>query len=147
MGSAMGFTIYVRMKKLGKQKKESLRSIPYELEKRPDTVRAFLAALVELEAAAYNARRDEGQLVAYLTKGEIKDQADAGKVSFGLRGGKDADAGAAVENAIQCFEDGIYRVFAGDEEVTELEREFTWDEGCEFTFIRLAMLSGLNWGW
>ncbi len=143
----MGFTIYAKLKKLGKQRKESLRSIPYELEKRPDTVREFLTALVELEVGAYNARRDEGQLVAYLTKEEMKDQAGRGKISFGLRGGKDADAAAAAENAIQCFEDGIYRVFAGDEEVTELDGKFIWDEGCEFTFIRLAMLSGLNWGW
>lgn len=143
----MAFTIYAKMKKLGKQKKESLRLFPYELEKRPETVREFITALVELEAAAYNARRDEGQLVAYLTKSDIKDQADAGKVSFGVRGGKDADVGAAVENALQCFEDGIYRVFAGDEEVTELDGKFVWEEGCQFTFIRLAMLSGLSWGW
>ena len=48
----------------------------------------------------------------------------------------------AVVNTIQCFEDGIYRVFADEEELTNLEDKIPWKEGMIFTFIRLTMLSG-----
>lgn len=52
-----------------------------------------------------------------------------------------------MENALQCFEDDIYRVFVGDEELTELEQAIPWGQGGNgeepvFTFIRLTMLSG-----
>ena len=77
-----------------------------------------------------------------VTKEEIREQAGRGKITFGLRGGADASEEDAVENAIQCFTDGIYRVFAGEEELTELEAPIGWKEDLVFTLIRLTMLSG-----
>lgn len=138
----MSFTVYARMKKAGKQRKEALLPAPFELERQPDTVRELLIMLVELGVREYNARKDEGQIIPYLTKEEIQDRASAGKVSFGVRGGNDAAAEEAVENALQCFADGIYRVFAGEEELTKLDQQIPWKEGLIFTFIRLTMLSG-----
>lgn len=143
----MSYTIYARMKKAGRQKKESLVPAPFELPKRPDTVRELLTALTELRVREYNGRKDQGQLLPYLTKDEILDQASEGKVSFGVRQGADADPQKAVDNAIQCFEDGIYRVFYGEEELTGLEDPIPWKQEEEsgetvFTFIRLTMLSG-----
>lgn len=143
----MAFTIYARMKRAGKQKKEELVPVPFELEARPDTVRELLTVLVQRSVREYNERRDEGQLLKYLTKEEIAGQASAGKISFGVRGGNDAELEQAVENARQCFEDGIYRIFAGEEELTGLEQPIPWkddgtDEELVFTFIRLTMLSG-----
>lgn len=138
----MSFAIYARMKKVGKQKKEDLRPVPFVLERQPGTVRELLVLLTELGVREYNARKDEGQLVKYLTQEDIRQQATAGKISFGLRGGEDADSEAAVANALQCFEDGIYRVFYGEEELEELDGVITWKEGEVFTFIRLTMLSG-----
>ncbi|WP_342984391.1 hypothetical protein [[Clostridium] symbiosum] len=153
----MAFTIYAKMKRVGKQKKEDLLPVPFELEKRPDTVRELVTALVRLSVSEYNERKDEGQMLRYLTKEEISGLASAGKVSFGVRGGNDADPEKAVENALQCFEDGIYRIFAGEEELTGLEEPVPWVNGAEgkegnedkgddktsvFTFIRLTMLSG-----
>lgn len=49
----------------------------------------------------------------------------------------------AIENTLQCFEDGIYRVFAGDTELTGLSDSIPWTEDLVFTFIRLTMLAGL----
>lgn len=138
----MSFTVYVRMKKLGKQKGGDLQPVPFTLEKRPDTLRELLAGLTELGVRAYNARKDEGQVLAFLTKDEIDSQAARGKVSFGLRGGGDAVAEEAIENTIQCFEDGIFRVFAGEEELTELTDALPWTEDLVFTFVRLTMLAG-----
>lgn len=138
----MAFKIYVRMKKAGKQRKDALAALELELERQPETVRELLVALAGKGAREYNERKDEGQVLAYLTREEIWDRASAGKVAFGLRGGSDADEKKEVENALQCFEDGIFRVFAGEEELTGLEQQIPWKEGMVFTFIRLTMLSG-----
>ena len=139
----MSFTVYVRMKKLGKQKSADLQPVPFVLEEKPETLRELLTALTKLGVRQYNARKDEGQILAWLTKEEIAAQAVRGKIASGLRGGADAVEEQAVENTIQCFEDGIYRVFAGDNELTALSDTIAWTEDLIFTFIRLTMLSGL----
>lgn len=138
----MSFTVYARMKKLGKQKSAQLQPIPFVLEEKPDTLRELLTALTQLGVAQYNVKKDEGQILAWLTKEEITAQATRGKIVSGLRGGADAVEEQAVENTIQCFEDGIYRVFAGEDELTALSDAIPWTEGLVFTFIRLTMLSG-----
>lgn len=138
----MAFTIQVRMKKLGKQNPADLHTIPFELDRKPETVRELLISLTALGVRQYNARKDEGQILACLTKEEIADQAFRGKISPGLRGGKDAVEENAVNNTLQCFEDGIFRVFAGEEELTALEEMIPWTDDMVFTFIRLTMLAG-----
>lgn len=138
----MPFTIHVRMKKLGKQRPGTLAPIPFSLEQKPGTVRELLTALVVLGVRDYNARKDEGQILPFLTKEEIASQAARGKVSFGVRNGEDACEADAVANALLCFEDGIYRVFADGTELTSLEEAIPWTEDTVFTFIRLTMLTG-----
>lgn len=138
----MSFTIYVKMKKLGKQKSADLQPVPFILDRKPQTLRELLTDLTALGVRQYNERKDEGQILSCLTRQEIADQAQRGKISLGLRSGEDASEDKALENTIQCFEDGIYRVFAGEEELTELSARIPWTEDIVFTFIRLTMLSG-----
>ena len=158
----MSFTIQVRMKKLGKQRPNTLAPVPFVLEEKPGTVRELISALVSLGVDDYNARKDQGQLVPFLTKEEIADQAGRGKIAFGLQNGEDACKADAIANAIQCFEDGIYRIFveetsSGDApvssgahmpsgvhatELSVLDEAIPWTEHILFTFIRLTMLSG-----
>lgn len=138
----MSFTVHVKMKKLGKQNRVDIAPVVFELDEKPQTVRELLVNLTKLGVRQYNERKDEGQLLAYLTKEEIGAQASRGKISSGLRGGADAVEDKAVENTLQCFEDGIYRVFAGEEELTALSDAIPWKDDIVFTFIRLTMLSG-----
>ena len=138
----MSFTIYVRMKKSGKGMCKEFAPTPFEVGQRPETLGELLTALTELGVKDYNARKDEGQILPFLTREEIAGQALSGKVSFGVHNGGTADPAKAVENTLQCFEDGIYRVFAGEEELTELDGEILWKEDLVFTLIRLTMLSG-----
>lgn len=140
--SDMSYTIYVQMKKLGKQKKETLKPVPFLLRAQPHNLKDLICLLVELGVDDYNARRDEGQILGYLTKNAIAAKAESGKISFDLRGGNDANKEDAITNALTCFEDGIYRVFAGEKELTELDAVIPWTDDLVFTFIRLTMLSG-----
>ena len=119
----MPFTIYVKMKKTGKQRKADLQTVTFELEARPQTVRELIVMLTKCSVRDFNERKNSGKLITHLTK--------------------DADPVKAVENAIQCFEDGIYRVFYGTEELTELHQSILWkDAETVFNFIRLTMLTG-----
>lgn len=138
----MSYTIYVRMKKLGRQKRQEPEPVPFILGTKPQTVRELLTGLTALGVQQYNARKDDGQILAYLTQEEIADQAARGKISLGFRGGEDASEDKAIENTLQCFEDGIFRVFAGEEEMTALSDRIPWSENLVFTFIKLTMLSG-----
>lgn len=141
-GEETVYIIRVRMRKLGKKNRGAVEPVEFTLGEKPGTVKELITGLVKLGVKEYNERKDMGQILPYLTKEEIVQKASAGKVSFGVRGGEDADEDQAVENALQCFEDGIFRVFADDEELERLEQEIPWREGTVLTFVRLAMLSG-----
>lgn len=138
----MAFTIYVRMKKPGVRRGRDIPSVPLVLDKKPTNVRELLVELTTLGVRDYNERKDRGELLSFLTQEEITEQAKRGKISFGSHGGEEADLKKALENTIQCFEDGIYRVFADEEELTRLEEDIPWKDDTIFTLIRLAMLSG-----
>ena len=58
---------------------------------------------------------------------------------------KKADPGKAVANAIQCWEDGLVRVFMNDEELAELDAPLTIEAQAVFTFMRLTFLAGSIW--
>ena len=50
-----------------------------------------------------------------------------------------------MENACQCFSDGLVRVFRNEEELTELDGPVRLWEGDCLTLIRLTFLSGRLW--
>ena len=87
-----------------------------------------------------------GELLCCLTGQEIQEKAEAGKVSFGeLYEEKRADLKQAQDNAIQCFEDGIYRIFLDDRPLEDLDEDISGQTDGMFTFVRLTMLSGRMW--
>lgn len=71
---------------------------------------------------------------------------EIGKIAFGINyGGKTADEKAALENALQSYEDGLYRIFIGENELGELSDSISLSENDSVTFIRLTMLTGRLW--
>lgn len=137
--------IYIQMKAAGRRR-PVLDHVPYELPEEIGTLKDFLSALVKIEVERYNQKGTDVQVVPYLTKEEVEDQASLGKVGFGrIYSDKKADPGKAVENALQCFEDGLVRVFQNDEERKSLEDAVCLKEGDCFTLIRLTFLAGRLW--
>ncbi len=105
-----------------------------------------MSALVKIEAERYNQKGTDVQVVPYLTKEEVEDQASLGKVGFGrIYSDKKADPAKAVKNALQCFEDGLIRVFQNNQERKSLEEPLCPKEGDRFTLIRLTFLAGRLW--
>lgn len=137
--------IKVNMKSIGK-KKQSVKPAVYEIQGCPSTVRELILAVTETGVGEYNKRMESSELLSYLTKEGIDDKAQAGKISFGVNyGEKKAELAKAQENAIECFEDGIYRIFLDEEPLETLDEEISITEESVFTFVRLTMLAGRMW--
>ena len=137
--------INVRMKMLGKRR-PVLGEVPIEISDTVKTLRELLTELVRIEVERYNQKGVETQLIPFLSKEELEEQAAVGKVGFGrIYSDKKANASKAVENALTCFEDGLVRVFCGEQELEELDGEIQLKEGDTMTFIRLTFLTGRMW--
>ena len=94
----------------------------------------------------YNRRHQEPEILKCLTKENIEDQAERGKISFGvIYGEKEADQEEAAANALQSFEDGIYRIFLDGKPLETLDEQISVTEETVFTFVRLVMLAGRMW--
>ncbi|MNE70779.1 hypothetical protein D3C80_1666000 [compost metagenome] len=71
---------------------------------------------------------------------------DTGKVGFGaLYNHNQVDLAKAQENAIVAFEDGLYTVFYGDDQLETLTEQVDLSQNKNLTFIRLTFLAGSYW--
>lgn len=137
--------IYVQVKAAGKRR-PVLDRVPYEIPEEICTLRDFLREIVHMEVERYNQKGTDVQVIPFLTKEEVGERAESGKVAFGrIYSEKKADPVKAVENAVQCFEDGLVRVFQNEEEREALDVPMQVQEGDIFTFIRLTFLAGRLW--
>ena len=137
--------INVNLKSIGKRK-ASVKPVVYEIKGNPATLRELILAVVRAGVEEYNQRVENGELLSCLTREEMDEKARAGKIGFGVNyGEKKAGLAAAQENALQCFEDGIYRVFQDGKPLEELDAPIFITEESVFTFVRLTMLAGRMW--
>jgi hypothetical protein len=137
--------VYIKLKSAGKRR-PVLDKIPYTLPDGIASLRQLIEAVVRQEVDKYNNRGMENMLVHFLTETEISDQSAVGKVGFGrLYSDKKANLEKAVEAALQGFEDGLFRVLAGEKEASELDAPLDIHENDTLTFIRLTFLAGRLW--
>ena len=138
--------VQVNVKRIGKRR-NAIETRPYEIGEVRD-VGGLIAAFVTAEVTRFNARAEVGETaLRYLTSEEITDAAVVGKIGFDADyNGQVQDLTAAIENARQSFEDGIYRIFINGEEAGETcDTPVTLRENDEVTFVRLTMLAGRMW--
>lgn len=137
--------IFVNVKQIGKRKNK-IDKKKYEISEKITTVKELLTEFVTINVKKFNEGYTENDIVPYLTDEKINDLSDAGKISFGVDYNEQKqDLEKAVENALQSYEDGIYRVFVNDEEMGEIDCEINLKENDELTFVRLTMLAGRMW--
>ena len=134
------------------RKKASIIQMVREYPDRRMTVEEFLAETVRQNVKEYNARKDAEaeKLLAGLLGDQLEDRikaaAETGKVSYGdPMDSRKADAEQAVQNALQCFDDGIVALFADGVRYTQRDEEIPLKEQSEVTFIRLTFLAGRMW--
>lgn len=144
--------VYIQVKQLGKQRC-SIEKMPVEFAVPPADVKELIEAIVSRQVREYNERlqqsdvlKQQNDVLKYLTQKEVEDKATSGKVGFGVNyNGKTASEAEAIANALQCYEDGIYRIFVDETETGELSSPVLLKENATLTFIRLTMLAGRMW--
>ena len=152
--------IYVNIKKASGKTIEK-KEYALNVEEAEITMGDFLALIVRSEVQKFNeevmstkdANPDEGyeyldkaSVLKVFSKEDIEDQAASGKISFDVKyNRKLQDEEDAINNAIQCFKDGVVAVFIGDTRYEEINDKVTIKEGTEVTFVRLTFLAGRMW--
>lgn len=137
--------IYIQVKQLGKRKC-SIEKIPVNFPVPPVDVQGMIEAIVSWQVSEYNERLQQSEVLKYLTQEEVENKAASGKVGFEVNyNGKSAAETEAIINALQSYEDGIFRIFIDDTEAGDLSSPVPLKEESTITFIRLAMLSGRLW--
>lgn len=107
------------------------------------TLQEFLTETVKITVREYNSGKGSEEVLRLMSREEIDDQAATGKVVFGADyDDRKADEPQAVENALQCFADGMIAVFIDGRRYEELQEQAALKENSEVTFVRLTFLVG-----
>lgn len=116
---------------------------PGDLGSEPMDLRVLLEHIVRQEVAAFRERQEKRALLEVLTPEEIAERVARGRI---VPGGQDlrqeVDEDAAVEAALQAFQDGIYLVILDGRELRGLDEEITLRPDSAVTFLRLTLLAG-----
>ena len=136
--------IKVNVKQIGSRRKP-VAAEQFFLSKKPETVRELIVESVRTCVEEYNERMDMGEEKP-LEQQQIDAMSQVGKITFGMSyNGKKADFIKEAEHALISYEDGIYKIFVGNQMLEQLEDNIEIREESEVTFIRLTMLTGTLW--
>jgi len=135
--------IYCRVKAAGRRK-PVLELVEASLSNQVSCLEDVIREIVTQQVRRYNERSVDQAIFPYLSHEQLEDQAQSGKVGFGAAyNDKKADEAKAIADALQAFDDGIYKVLVDDKVVEQLNEPLQLQEGTVFTFIRLTLLSGM----
>lgn len=134
--------LYINVKQI-KKRGNRITACPYELPTPPETLRQLITMLVSDSVEGYRQRLLAKEDTRVLTQEVMDDMSLVGKIGFGIPfGSQQADLGDALETAFQGFEDGLYRLFVGEQEIESLDAPLHLQEEDTVTIIRLVMLTG-----
>ena len=148
------------MKLMFEQKKpgrirQSIEPVEIEIEGIPSSVGALIEATVRTCVEAFNRRAlhapdrddmDSDRIHNVIGSDRIADLIETGRVSFGIvYNDKTEDPDNVVKNALQCYEDGIFRMFLNGNILGGLKEEINVKDGDTLSVVRLTMLAGRLW--
>ena len=134
--------IHISAKQI-KKRGNQVATCPYELLATPETLRQLITILVSDSVESYNRRLLAKEDTTILTKDDIDSMSQVGKIGFGFPfGSQQANLQDALVTAFQGFEDGLYRLFVGEQEIESLDAPLHLHEEDTITIIRLVMLTG-----
>lgn len=134
--------VYISAKQI-KKRGNQVTAYPYELRTAPDSLRQLITILVSDGVESYNRRLQAKSDSNVLTKEDMDAMSQVGKIGFGIPfGSRESNLQDALETAFQGFEDGLYRIFTGDQEIESLDAPLHLEEEDTITIIRLVMLTG-----
>ena len=135
--------IYLKIKALAKRQ-PLIERVPFYIDDNVtlSTSNRLVEYIVRRNVNDYNNKTVDAPLFPYLTGDMLANSVKTGKTGFNdRRNDKAQDADEAVQNALTCFNDSIFRLFVNDVEAGYGEHISLTDSD-EITFIRLTMLAG-----
>lgn len=146
------------MKILFEQKKpgrtrQAVAPIEVYIEGKPETVGELIEATVRSVVSAYNCRAsaapedmDSDTGGAVMDNRRLADLAESGRVAFGIvYNRRQQDLDKAVDNALQCYDDGLFRVFLNGQPLDGRDTSIKLKDGDTLTVVRLTLLAGRLW--
>jgi hypothetical protein len=107
------------------------------------TLKDLLCELTGQMVYRYQNKKIDIDIVNALTEEQISDAVESGKVDFGRRiGAGEVTEDKAVETMLLAFEDGLFRVFKNDRELTSQGENIYLQDGDRIMIVRFIMLSG-----
>jgi hypothetical protein len=124
------------------------QEIELNLDATSTSVSDFLAAVVDAQVKKFQSasfeKEDEDKTHAALNN-YLSDLLSTGKAGFGaLYNLNPVDIQKAKQHAIQAFEDGIFALFQGEEQI-DINSTIDLTKNEPFVFIRLTFLTGSYW--
>ena len=135
--------IYLKIKALAKRQ-PLIERVPFYIDDKVtlSTSNRLVEYIVRRNVDEYNNKPVDAPLFPYLTDNMLANSVKTGKTGFNdRRNDKVQDVDKAVQNALTCFNDGLFRLFINDIE-TSYGEHISLTDGDEITFIRLTMLAG-----
>ena len=142
--------INISVKQLGKKHPVlQEKSISLDTSDSVVSVRTFLELIVKHQVELFHASSFEWEdedTIHLPKENYLPILTDTGKVGFGaVYNHNKVDIAKAQENAIVAFQDGLYALFQGDEQLESLNEEIDLSQNKSITFIRLTFLAGSYW--
>lgn len=141
-------------KKPGRRRR-SIEPVLLDLNSKPATVGSLIEETVRSCVEAYNAKAvnapgreelDADSLHSVIGSQSIEDLAETGRIAFGMvYTDKIQDPEKAVANALQCYDDGLFRIFLNGKPLGGKDDSIQLNECDLLTVVRLTMLAGRLW--
>lgn len=110
------------------------------------TVKELLKAIVIQQVNAFNARKDERNLISFVDEEKISNEIASGRITFNEQyNAKKANSEEAIETVHQAFEDGLIAIFINDDQFENIDQSIELKESDSITLIKLTFLSGGIW--
>jgi hypothetical protein len=106
-------------------------------------LRDLITSIVVKEVDAFMTRQEERKLARVMSRQEIEQGVESGKVGAGERDlGQKVNIANSIAIALQAFEDGLYFVFIDEVQQTNLDSEVFLKANSKVVFLRLTALVG-----
>ncbi len=138
--------LQITIKQLGKKRPIGTSVIEISNFNTEPTLKDLITNVVKQQVSEFNKKHTESAILPFITKQEIDDQSQTGKVGFGaIYNDNKANENEAIENAILAFTDGLFCVFIDDNQIENLDEKITITEKNVVSFVRLTFLAGSYW--
>lgn len=144
--------IFFEQKKPGRTRPE-VQPVAMDISGIPSTTGGLIEATVRKVVEAFNRRvagrasdidADNGGCV--LSDDAVEALVAVGRVSFGVvYNEQSVDPDDAVATALQCYEDGMFRMFVNGKDTGPVDTALDLHEGDTVTVVRLTLLAGRMW--